>query len=83
MSGATCAIFIMSFAPAADTSPCSAAKFHYARITLTAARLFIALIKELLRSPGGPGGRRVGNQSCLDFGVTPDQDPTILPKCTE
>ena len=28
MSGATCAIFIMSFAPTADTSRCGAAKFR-------------------------------------------------------
>ena len=58
MSGATCAIFIMSFAPAADTSPCSAAKFRYARITRR--DLSVALIKGNAPVARGGAGRETG-----------------------
>jgi|ERR1700729_2162741 hypothetical protein len=37
----------------------------------------------MLRLPGGPEGGGGGNQSCLEFGTTPDQDQAILLKRTE
>src|ERR1700733_5322839 len=77
MSGATCAIFITSFAPTANTSTCSATKFRCARITLTATRRSID--QKMIRSPEGPEGGGDENRSCLEFGTTPDQDQAILP----
>ena len=79
MSGATCAIFMMTlYFPPTNTNACSAAKFRSARIRPVLTRSPTKLAKKKRSGCPGAGGHRKTTGAVRIAACTPDQDWPIF-----